>query len=235
MCPLSIIIPVYNNLPMLRRHVAEWVKCDEATLSKVEFVIIDDCSDIPITRANIGAEALDNLRIFRITTDKQWNVPGAKNLGAFMARHKWLFMLDVDHIARSESITEIVNYPESDTFFMLARRDPFDGTPYKKKYTRAGNIFVMRRKHFWDAGGFDEDFVGQRGFEDLLFLDMVQARRIPVKKVDIWLDVYLGKETPDMDRSSKGRQRNEKIYQQKKAMKNYEPQNHMRFDWIKEC
>lgn len=131
-------------------------------LDRLQFVLVDDGSPVDVSIP----EDLDlNILLLKIREDIPWNQPGARNLGVTYARSDRIVITDLDH-----------EFPE-DTLRHMIRRRPPGRTLYKvRRYDPAGvrrsthaNTFFMSRGRFLRLYGYDEDFSGHYGFDDVTF------------------------------------------------------------------
>ncbi|WP_370823114.1 glycosyltransferase [Dialister invisus] len=88
---ISVIIPVYNSVPWLRRCL-ESVICQ--TLKEIQVICIDDGSTDESPRILAEYEQKDN-RIF-VITQKNEGPSSARNRGLEMAEGKYIYFLDSD-------------------------------------------------------------------------------------------------------------------------------------------
>jgi predicted glycosyltransferase involved in capsule biosynthesis len=162
---LSIVTHVYNQPETVARHVEFWKSLDPAVTRQIEFICVDDFSDSPlqIQRGHL------NLRLFRVTDDIDWNMPGCKNLGALMARADWLLFFDIDALVDERGLASIVGAIDrlnAKTLYNFRRTENgVDVAPHI-------NTLLMSRDSFFLAGGLDEDFSGHYGYEDVHFHHM---------------------------------------------------------------
>lgn len=182
---LSVVIPYYRNPGMLRRQLLTWR--DEWSPEQkrdIEVVLVDDGSPTPDTAAETLAsmwggsrDGLPALSLYRVLIDRPWGQHGARNLGAHVARSRWMLMTDMDHVIPASTLAEVlrmlpaltrnevitfgrVDAPQTLTWkadhwseFARTRRDDGSLKPHV-------NSFVVSRKRFWALGGYDESFVG---------------------------------------------------------------------------
>lgn len=181
---LSLVMPYYRNPGMMRRQMLVWRNDWSPELKAgIEIVIVDDGSpddtaaDALASMWDGDLTGLPSLSLYRITVDRPWHQHGARNLGAHVAKGRWLLMTDMDHVAPHSTMAEIVRLlpelgrhdvltfgrvdaPQTLTWkadhwpeFARTRRD--DGT--LKPHV---NSFVVSHKRYWKLGGYDEDFIG---------------------------------------------------------------------------
>jgi hypothetical protein len=114
-------------------------------------VIIDDCSKEPLG-------FVDGIRVARITDDIKWNQPGARNLG-FHICEGWILCVDIDHLVTKENMEQLNNTNlRKGCVYYLGRED-----------TKSINVYVIHKDDFEKIGGYDEDFCGNYGYDDIHF------------------------------------------------------------------
>lgn len=165
MTKLTVITHVYNSQAGIDEQVARWKSYSAHVLQQVEFIVIDDCSSPPLT---IDKELL-NLRLFRVLDDIDWNMPGCRNLAAIQSQSDWLLYFDVDNIITAEQMEMIV--------LALGGLDKKTLYCFKRIYNEVEvephiNTYLISRSGFFAVGGYDEDFSGHYGFEDVIFRNM---------------------------------------------------------------
>lgn len=221
MADLTLITHVYNAQQPVDHQLARWLRYDPALLARLEFLVIDDHSDAPL---QIDKGPL-NLRLLRVADDIAWNMPGCRNLAALQARTEWMLFFDVDNVADEAAIARIVNaLPRLDTNRLHVFRRTEGGVDVEPHI----NSFLITRQGFFRAGGYDEDFSGHYGFEDVLF--RTQWRRHvggEVLLTDIAFE-QLGHRTGGLDRDTA---RNQALIHAKAAAGLPRARGLLRFGW----
>ncbi|MBV8604169.1 MAG: glycosyltransferase [Pelomonas sp.] len=162
---LSLVTHVYDQPAAVARHVQFWKSLPPELTQHLEFIVVDDFSDPPLA---IERGAL-NLRLFRVTDDIDWNMPGCKNLGALMARADWLLFFDIDAMCDAMALVKLVaNLPRLDAKTLYNFRRIENGVEVDPHI----NTLLLTKRGYFAAGGQDEDFSGHYGFEDVHFHHM---------------------------------------------------------------
>ena len=221
MSRLTIITHVYNAQGPVDHQLALWKQYDPALLAQLDFLVIDDHSDTPL---QIDKGPL-NLRLVRVDDDIDWNMPGCRNLAATLAATEWLLYFDVDNVASEAAIAKIVAaLPRLD----LQRLHVFRRTESGIDVEPHINSFLITRQGFWRAGGYDEDFSGHYGFEDVLFR-MMWRKHVgsEVLLTDIAFE-QIAFRTSGLDRDTT---RNQALAQARAAAGMPKPRGMLRFGW----
>ncbi len=221
MSELSIITHVYNAHEGVAHQVALWQTLHPSLLQRLEFVVIDDHSDQPI---QVDRGPL-NLRLFRVDSDIDWNMPGCRNLAAIQASSPWLLYFDVDNVAPSEQLQRLVlGLPGLDPTRLCVFRRMHDGQEVEPHI----NSFLISRKGFFRAGGYDEDFAGHYGYEDVLFRNLWRKHVGGETLIQDVVFQQMGWRTNDLNRDTA---RNQALIQYKAALGMPRAQNLLRFAW----
>jgi len=169
---LSYVVPVYFNqrnahtlIDLLLRYNAY----AREVISHIQFVIVDDGSPLPI---EIPPEINLNISLYRITTDIRWNQCGARNLGVLYAKSPRILLSDSDHYFPEKLLRAIVYSRIPQKTLYKFKRVNQQGVAIDK----ALNIFYMSKSAFFQTLGYDEEFSGNYGYEDLYFIKL--QRRI---------------------------------------------------------
>lgn len=163
---LSYVVPVYQNQGrggVVESLLAVYAGYDRELTSRIQFVVVDDGSPLPVCiPEGLGL----NVLLLRVTRDIPWNQPGARNLGVVLSRSEKVLVTDVDH-----------EFPEKTLRHLLAKRCP---PRHMYKLTRREwdgewvnphpNTFLLCRSTFLRHYGYDEEFVGRYGWDDLMFI-----------------------------------------------------------------
>jgi len=162
MADLTLITHVYNAQEPVARQLALWQQFSPALRARLQFLVIDDHSDTPL---QVDKGALD-LRLVRVDDDIDWNMPGCRNLAATLCETPWMLFFDVDNVCSEASLQKIVdNLPRLDRNRLHVFRRTENGVDVDPHI----NSFLITRQGFFKAGGYDEDFSGHYGFEDVAF------------------------------------------------------------------
>lgn len=150
---------------------------------KTRVVIVDDCHPEPLGK-------LKNIDVYRVLDDIPWNQPGARNLG-FQESKGWIVCADIDHLITKENVEQILNLKkEKGTVYFLGREDD-----------DSWNVYLIHKDDFEKIGGYDEDFCGHYGYDDILFLEMCH-KNLDVREVrDIKVKVFAKESSTKMDRN----------------------------------
>lgn len=190
---LALVMPYYRNPAMLRKHLLVWrEEWSAESKCEVEVIIVDDGSPADDSAAEAirsmwqgDSTGLPSISLYRVTEDRPWHQHGARNLGAHVAKAKWLLMTDMDHVVPCSTIMEVlrllsglkhnkdvltfgrVDAPQTLTWkadhwteFSRTRREDGSLKPHV-------NSFVVSKKRYWAIGGYDEDYCGVYGTDKL--------------------------------------------------------------------
>ena len=218
---LTLVTHVYNAQQPVVHQLQRWHQFDPALLAQLSFLVIDDFSDPPLA---INPGPL-NLRLLRVHDDIDWNMPGCRNLAATLAGTDWLLFFDIDNVASEADLRKIVDaLPRLDRSRLHVFRRTQDGVDVEPHI----NSFLITRDGFFRAGGYDEDFCGHYGFEDVLFRMMWRQH---VGKEVLLTDIafeQLGFRTAGLDRDTT---RNQALIQARAAAGMPKPRAMLRFAW----
>ena len=197
---ISVIIPTYNGLSMLRKSLPTWF---EQTLPKDEYeIIVVDNRSSDETRQYVESLLPEHKNLIYLYEPK----PGATNArhaGAHKAKGEYLVFADNDGLFNPECLAEIlkVYYVNKDCAAVACKIDiQWDGeepewiSPYKQllgqldygdkvcyntSYYLNGGLMSVRRDVFERLGGFNPDLVGPYlvGDGDLGFVNKLHAEK----------------------------------------------------------
>jgi len=173
---ISIVIGYYANFDHLVDQVKVWSTYPPAILDQFEFVIVDDGTPPTKSRSlkdlcEENAELLSkvSLRTYRIPKDVGWNNHGARNVGAFVARGKFLIMLDMDCVILPKMLHQIIASMKTlrvkeALYFSRVRVEKVKGQwLVKNLLPKSPNMFLIHRSTFWSINGYNEDLEGVYG------------------------------------------------------------------------
>lgn len=221
MTQLSLITHVYNAQAAVDRQVAGWQALPAELRAGLEFIVIDDHSDTPLTvdRGDL------NLRLFRVDDDIDWNMPGCRNLAALQSDSPWLLYFDVDNLLAPADLARLLgalHQLQANTLYVFRRI--FQGQELEPHI----NSFLIRRQGFFRTGGYDEDFAGHYGFEDVLFRQLWRAQVGPEVLLTNIAFEQMDLATTGMNRDTT---RNQALIQFKLATGLPKARNLVRFGW----
>lgn len=198
---LTLVVPFYDNVEMLRLQFEGWVGWAEKRKRRLKIILVDDGSPHPaIDVPRPGG--LPELEFYRVLEDRPWHQHGARNLGADRAPEGWLLLTDMDHVLTDQAARALFKRMDHGVLdpaaiYMLDRIEADTGLPTMQngKPKPHPNSFVVTRETYWRIGGYDEDFCGVYG-TDALFKE--RAFRIARKQhLNVPLARYSREIVPD--------------------------------------
>lgn len=206
MTQLSLVMPYYRNPGMLSFQYECWSSWPEALKRELQVVIVDDGSPEPADDVErpIG---LPSLSIYRVLEDRPWHQHGARNLGAHVAKSKWLLLTDMDHVlseSQFQSLLSSLDELNTEAIYTLDRVEADTGLPtfQNGREKPHPNSFVVTRDTYWKIGGYDEDFCGIYG-TDALFRSRAESRMRHLSGVALtryWRDLIADASTTTLER-----------------------------------
>ncbi|HEX5393900.1 MAG TPA: glycosyltransferase family A protein [Rhodocyclaceae bacterium] len=226
---LSIICHFYGHQDKVAGQIRHWGQLPSELLERIEFVIVDDCSESPLVLPQHNL----NLRLFRITSDIPWNQGGARNLGATKAQGKWGMFFDIDQRLQLETVQLLMDLVEKveprNTFLYFRIRELID-VQTNETLPCHPNTFLTHLGDFRERGMYDEDFSGYYGYEDLYLITAWEKRggaRIVLNQPVFFEDMGFG--TTNLDRS---KERNKCLMDDKVKAGCPSSSDILRFDWV---
>lgn len=223
---ISIVINAYNAQAALERQLAHWSGFAPEVLARLEVVIVDDGSAQPLLVEPGALPKGLRFTLARIAQDIPWNMPGARNLGALLARSPFLLMHDIDHFLPGAGIALLQQHLQQLSPTTLYN---FPRTENGELINPPVNCFLCSRDGFWRVGGYDEDFAGHYGHEDGWFLHQWRSRVGNMLMLnDLRWEVQPRFATQHLSRDTT---RNTALYRQKLAQTEASPPTRLRFPW----
>ncbi len=162
---LSYIIPCYieeHNKDSIDKLLRIYASYDKALVDRIQFVLVDDHSPLPVS---IDSDLDLNVKVLRINENIPWNQPGAHNLAVLYASCDKMIMSDLDHLFPEKSLRHIVDLPQLGKLMYKPFRYAADGSELHPH----PNTFILSRGRFFENYGYDEEFSGAYGYEDGFF------------------------------------------------------------------
>lgn len=220
---ITIVHTYYNHpIELINIHLVEWGKINKKFSTYVKFIIIDDNSYKPLSLK------FKNLSIYRILDDIKWNQGGARNLGFFVASTPWIFYSDIDHVVTFEAFEQLLNFPKKKGEYYKVSRN-IKGEIIDNTAAITGGGYLIHRADFFKVGGYDEDYSGHYGFEDLDFHNRLSNLGVTVNLLpQIYTICYPNMATTNLDRDIEV---NRELYNKK--VNNLPVGGIMRFRWLR--
>lgn len=147
---LTLGTTYYNNPDYLERFIDRNHKFVD------ELIVVDDGSSLPITDYLLPK---NNLRIFKVTEDLGFNSHGCRNLIMSQTSNEWVVMIDVDREFRDPeyvySAIRARNLNWQIRYRFMAHASSTDSH-------HSVNDYLINKRHFFSAGGYDEENRGER-------------------------------------------------------------------------
>ncbi|MDC3392650.1 glycosyltransferase family 2 protein [Acidimicrobiia bacterium] len=219
---ITLSLSYFNDFKHLNKHFENWK--DYSSL--VKFQIIDDCSSERLVD-KIDKSIVNSLdiSIYRVIHDIKWNIPGVRNLGAAVCATEWILFCDMDQYFLKKDFLKLnkkINTPNFDKnkFYSFSRFG----------LEKTAGTMLISKDSFWKSGGYDEDMVGNYGYNDPLLRKQLESVNIEEETFkDIFCQQFEADCTLDRDGLNKNKR---KMYKKIKRLpkKNL---NILNFDWEK--
>lgn len=157
---LTVLMPYFNNLEMMKLHLATWHTYPSELRAHLQFIVVDDHSDTPLEID----EAVLNLTVLRIEDAITWNVSGARNLGADYCKTDWFMMTDMDMLLPAEMAQRLYDLPRDDMYKIYNMRHQDAGLVVSTGH--CANQILLSKRLFWKCWGYDEDYAGSYGGQE---------------------------------------------------------------------
>jgi len=227
--PITLIVPYYNQPNTLARRLEHWEHlCLD--MPNIHLLLVDDGSRgmEAINVINETQPNLSNLSLYRIKEDIEWNDMGAKNLGFKQCETRWVLSTDLDHTLPLESWSMLTSESLNPNRHYTIDRYNHNSMSMNTHWA----TFVVTVDSFWEAGGFDEDFIGFRG-GDTEFRGLLE-RTCPSKHLDdVWCvcEEDVGDATVPFRQIQEDRKKRMELNRHKAEINEVYPEDWIRFDW----
>ena len=134
----------------------------------VDFLFVDDASKIPLE--------VDWSDVIRILIDVEWNQPYANNM-ALKQLTGVVLRMDIDHYFEKESI------PYLKLLAKIIKENEI--IHFKRGNKPHKNIYMARVEDLLKAGGYDERFCGNYGYDDSELMRRLKRKKWTFTKSDI--------------------------------------------------
>lgn len=214
---ITISLSYFNDEEYISTHLEYWKEYKDL----VKFQIIDDCSSTPLIES-IDIEILKelNIKVYRVLDSLNWNIPGVRNLGTTVCDTNWILLCDMDQYFYKQDIEQmykhIVNVDK--IFFSFSRVNK----------TQTAGTMLIKKKDYWLAGGCDEDFTGNYGWNDPYLRNRFNLVGVKEKVLN---DIVCKEQFADSKLSRKGNFINKRKFEKKIKSDEVNLNNILRFKW----
>jgi len=153
----------------------------------VDFLFVDDASKIPLE--------VDWSDVIRILIDVEWNQPYANNMALKQLKNGIVLRMDIDHYFKKEDIIYLkllAKFIKENEIIHFKRGNK---TPHK-------NIYMARVEDLLKAGGYDERFCGNYGYDDSEFMRRLKRKKWTFTKSDIEVKINHNGGTKGLNRDT---------------------------------
>ena len=219
---ITLSLSYYNDYQHLNKHFEQWIKYKDL----VKFQIIDDGSeeDLAFKLQNTNLSMID-LSIYRINKDIKWNIPGVRNLGATICETEWILFCDMDQFFLPVDMNKIDKFIRNDNvdsnkFYSFSRIDR----------GKTMGTMLLTKRNFWKCGGYDEDLIGNYGYNDPLLRKQLESVGISEHTFD---DIFCQQFNADCKLERNGIKKNKKKMERKIKKLPRKNLNILNFQWEK--
>ncbi len=233
---ISIVLSYFNSGKMLEKHLDEWSHYAPHVKENFSAVIVDDGSPEDYAEKHMRDVGFP-VELYRIKQNIAWNVPGARNLGMFVAPDGPCLLTDIDHLLQKDDASKLVqlihNTGVPGKIFYIFQRKWADGRALHPH----PNSYVLQRSLYWACGGTDEDWSGWWGAGEQVFRKIIFTLADQIEFRTIYLTHYGRDDIPDASTTDLGRKnspwdwRNNSMLVAKAKQAPYKPANPLRFEW----
>ncbi len=165
---ITLVHPYYNHKETFSYQLNQWSRFSSNTKANIEVIVVDDGSpDFPCEpNGDFGVD----LKVLRVEENILWNTAGAANLGISEAKYDWFLHCDFDVGLNAQNAGKLLDLDFCDPKVVYWPMTWHESSRGFQKFGKPHcNGFLMNKKMFWQAGGFDEDFSGCWGGQDIMF------------------------------------------------------------------
>lgn len=169
---LTICLPYYRNLGMLKEQCERLRRLPAGIREHLRLIVVDDGSwllqedetELPgFAKPAVLMDAGVPFQLFRIMVNVRWNQDAARNLAVHHAETEWVLLTDIDHIPTEATLRELISMTLSvKQIYRFSRQTLFpDG--HVEWYKPHPNSWFLTKALYDAMGGYDERFAGYYG------------------------------------------------------------------------
>jgi len=232
---LDVIYTYFNQSNLLETYISHWNNnLSKEIRQKINFIIVDDYSTKKAIDVIRNENINFNLQCYYITENKGYNTGGARNLGVCKSKNSNILILDFDMVVYESLLQELLKWEINEQICYRFQQCTIRGFNFEKNkldYKVLNSAMYLKKSIYVKAGGYDEDFSGNYGYEDVYFRDCLKdiynIKFKYINKNKIWLEPTGG--CRDANRIEQ-QKINKKLFLQKKK-KYKKPNNILRFKY----
>ncbi len=184
---LTYVIATYGQPKMLECWWENLRGYPDDVASRINLIVVDDCGNPPAEIPDDVAGVF-RAKLFRVEENIPWNQMGARNLGMHHAKH-WCIMLDPDMVIDPMMARRFLEQECKRGEVIRFGLCHLDGSVTRIDMT-SPNTYMIHRDDFFDAGGYDEDYRGNKGWSDVQLLATLAAHYKMLPRMDLWVQFY---------------------------------------------
>lgn len=145
----------YNEPNLLKNQLEFWLRYPP----EVEIILVDDGSQKYPAYDLLKDLDIPNFQLWRVDKDLGFNSHGCRNLITNLASTDFVLYLDIDCLMSPDNVGYLkrVKWKE-DKLYRFAMMNGVNKVYYP--YPGHQNVFLVSKKNYWEAGGYDESFTG---------------------------------------------------------------------------
>jgi hypothetical protein len=169
---VTVALLYFAKPAMLMRQLENFESYPSEIRQILTILIVDDGSPEGLQASEyISKDRLDNpdlrLQLAHVTTDKAWNIGGARNLAFYLADTPEALLLDLDMLVPQETMEAALKWTTKNETHTIAHR-------FNRRIPEGDNrkhpaVALLDTGAYWESGGCDEDFCGTYGMTDVHF------------------------------------------------------------------
>lgn len=194
------------NPAMLEFQYKNWANYSDEIKPLIEIIVFDDCSPtFPAIEVPLP-ENLPNFSLYRMLEDVPWGSDACRNRASSITTSEFILLCDIDHVMPEDTLRMLLDDCDGYSDNEIITFPRIRGSNSESIHPGA-NIYMMRRKTFWEVGGYDEYLLGLY-CTDVPFRERLYRNNTKVES-KLPLVVYSKDTIPNCDTSTYKRSRDD--------------------------
>jgi hypothetical protein len=185
---LTYVMAVYGQPKMLECWWGELRNYPDDIAHRINLILVDDCGD-PVATIPDDVRKVFRAKLLRVTENIPWNQMGARNLGMKHAEG-WCIMLDPDMVIDPVMARNFLEQEPKRGEVIRFGLNHMDNSTEGRIDMTSPNTYMIHQEDFFDAGGYDEDYAGRKGWSDVQMLGVLAAHYKMLSRRDLWVRFY---------------------------------------------